>query len=514
MVLLYTKMIQIKMPHQVKIKIICIIFTTHFSINADVINNNELALNHFMQGEFLMNQGNYALAILEFQEAIELDPNASTIHVSIADGYRRLGKVKRAENHLQIALDLDPEEKEAREMLGQLYLTQKKYKAANNVYISLNRSFPENLDYIFTLADLSRIQKNWNLAIDYYIQGYEINPMAVNGLEQALQISLTTSNFSRAEEICDLLLIDDAENLDLLETMRDLTLYNGNYEKSLTIVVKIEELKGTDSNLLIQKSALYEELDNPELALEVIYMAFEKDSQNVDILHRLVTLLIRQERNQEAILYNQRIIDHHPNDSRGFINNAVMAMSGKKPEDAIQALRPHADKFSQDFTVQYLLGTAFYQIKDYVNSKIHLSTALTIYPQSRNTKHNLALIYDSTGDWVESDKLYVDLIASDSTDAQAYNNYAYSLVERDRDIEFALELAQNAIRLEPKSAAYLDTIGWIYFKMNNYDEALRYIRESLNIDSSNVTIQEHLNEIIKVKAEANPKMIQQVENQD
>ena len=145
---------------------------------------------------------------------------------------------------------------------------------------------------------------------------------------------------------------------------------------------------------------------------------------------------------------------------------------------------------------------------------MHLSKALAIYPQSRNTKHNLALIYDSTGDWVESDKLYIDLISTDSTDAQAYNNYAYSLVERDRDFEFALELAQNAIRLEPKSAAYLDTIGWIYFKMNNFDEALRYIRESLNIDSSNETIQEHLNEIIKVKAKENGQVIQQAENQD
>ena len=34
-----------------------------------------------------------------------------------------------------------------------------------------------------------------------------------------------------------------------------------------------------------------------------------------------------------------------------------------------------------------------------------------------------------------------------------------------KDIDFALELAQNAIKLEPKSAAYLDTIGWIYFKL-------------------------------------------------
>ena len=258
MALQYT-IVQIKMINQFKINILCIIFSSHFLINADVINSNELALHHFMQGEFLMSQGNYALAILEFQDAIELDPNASTIHVSIADGYRRLGKVKRTEDHLQIALDLDPEENEAREMLGQLYLTQKKYKAANNIFMSLSRSFPDNLDYIFTLADLARVQKNWDMAIEYYIQGHEIDPMAVNGLEQALQIALTTSKFYRAEEICDLLIMDDPVNLELLETMRDLTLYNGNYERSLEIVGKIEKLKGVDSNLLIQKSALYEE---------------------------------------------------------------------------------------------------------------------------------------------------------------------------------------------------------------------------------------------------------------
>jgi len=496
-----------------KIKLI-IVITQLCIINADTINDTELALHHFMQGEFLMNQGNYALAILEFQDAIALDPNASTIHVSIADGYRRIGKGNRAEDHLQIALELEPEEKEAREMLGQLYLTQKNYEDAQNIYQALNQSFPENLDYIYTLADLARIQKDWDLAIDYYIQAYKVNPMAINGLEQALQIALSISNFSLAEDVCDLLLEDDSKNIDLLETMRDLTLFNGDYEKSLKILTKIEKIKGSDSNLLIQKSALYEELDQPDLALEVMYLALDQDTQNVDILHRLVTLLIEEEMNQEAILYNQKIIDYHPDDPRGFINNAVMAMSGKNPDEAIQSLMPHSDKFSQDFTVQYLLGTAFYQIKDFVNSKTHLSLALKIYPQSRNTKHNLALIYDSTGEWIESDKLYIDLIATDTTDAQAYNNYAYSLVERDKDIKFALELAQNAIRLEPRSAAYLDTIGWIYFKMNDYDEALRYIRESLNIDSGNATIQGHLDQIIKARSETNLKKINQVEKPD
>ncbi len=477
-------------------------------------NNNELALHHFMQGEFLMNQGNYALAVLEFQEAIDLDPNAATIHVSIADAYRRLGKNKRTENHLQIAIDLNPEEKEALEMLGQLFIAQKKYLDAENIYGELNKTYTENLDYLFMLADLARMRKDWDAAIDYYLEGYNINPFAVNSLEQALQIALTTSKFNRAEDICDLLLIDNPDNIDILDTMKDLTLFNGNYKKALITIDKLEKINGFSFEGAIQKSALYEELKQPELALETMFVAFQKDSQNVNILHRIVTILMNQNKNEEAILYNQKIIDYHPDDSRGFINNAVMSMSRKRPEEAISVLEPIAKQFSKDFTVQYLLGTAYYQIKDFNNSKIYLSIALEIYPQSRNTRHNLALIYDSTGEWSESDKLYLDLISSDTTDAQAYNNYAYSLVERNKDIEFALELAQNAIKLEPKSAAYLDTIGWIYFKMNHYDKALEYIRESLSIDVENPTIQEHLNHIIKVKAENATQKIQQVENQD
>ncbi len=378
----------------------------------------------------------------------------------------------------------------------------------------MNQSDPDNLDYIYTLADLARIQKNWDLAIDYYIEGYEVNSMAIEGLEQALQIAMTTNTFDRAEEVCTLLLEDDPDNIKLLETMRDLTLFSQNYELALNAVERIEKLQGSTPELLIQKSALYEELNNSDLALRIMYEAFSQDSLNVDILHRLVSLLMDEEENEQAVLYNQRIIDHFPDDPRGFINNAVMALSGKKPEEAILALSPHSDRFYQDFTVQYLLGTAYYQFKDYGNAKIHLAQALSIYPQSQNTKHNLALIYDSTGEWDESDKLYLELITTDSTDAQAFNNYAYSLVERGKDFEFALELAQNAIRLEPKSAAYLDTIGWIYFKMDRFEEAMQYIRESLSIDSGNTTIQEHLDKIIKLKAELKSPKIHQVENQD
>ena len=474
--------------------------------------DESLALNYFMQGQFLMNQGNYALAILEFQDALLLDPNAGTIHISLADSYRRLGKEKRSINHLMIALELNPKDKEAMQMLGQIHIAQKNFLEAEKIFINLNKFEPENLDYLYMLADLARINKNWNTAIDYYIKIYKINSLALNSLEQALQIALSTNNLMRSEEICELMLDNNPDNIDLLETYRDIAIFNKDFNKALKIISKIETKQGPSNTLFIQKSALYEQLNDPKLALDTMYEAINYDSLDINILQRLVSLLLDQGLDEKAVIYNKRIIDLFPNDSRGFINYAVMALSGKDPEDAIDALKTNSDRFIDDFMVQYLLGTSYYQIKDYSNAEIHLSNALDIFPDSRNTKHNLALIYDIRNEWKKSDKLYLELIASDSTDAQAFNNYAYSLVERDQDIELALELSKNAILISPNSAPYLDTIGWIYYKMNKFDEALNYIKESLNIDKNNPTIREHLDKVIKAKAELESPKVQQVKN--
>ena len=462
--------------------------------------DQELALHHFMQGEFLVNQGNYALAILEFQDALDLDPNAPTIHVSIADAYRRLGKNKRAENHLQVAIELNPDEVEAYEILGKIYILQKRLPQAEAAFRELTRLDPDNIDHLYALADLARLQKQWDIAIDYYLEAYRVNSMAVKGLEQALQISLATNKFERAEEICDLLLEEEPENEKYLETLRDLALFDNDFEKALKTIQILETTRGSTIELLIQKSALYEELDDSENALKEILKAFGRDSLNSDLLNRLVNLLLNDKQIDRAENYNQLLIEKFPDDVRGFINTGFLALNRNKPEDAIVALSSCVEKFPNEFTVHYLLGTSYYQVKDYGNAEVYLLQALGIFPDSRNTKHNLALIYDQIGEWSKSDELYLDLVATDSTDAQAFNNYAYSLADRNEDFELALELAKNAILLVPKSAPYLDTIGWIYYKLNDYEKAIEFIRESLSIDSSNPVIQDHLNAVIKAKS--------------
>ena len=80
-----------------------------------------------------------------------------------------------------------------------------------------------------------------------------------------------------------------------------------------------------------------------------------------------------------------------------------------------------------------------------------------------------------------------------------HNDYAYILSEREQssidDLNFALKLAENAISIEPDNAAFLDTIGWIYFKLGTYRKAKEYLEKSLSINDNNPVILEHLGDI-------------------
>jgi tetratricopeptide (TPR) repeat protein len=110
--------------------------------------------------------------------------------------------------------------------------------------------------------------------------------------------------------------------------------------------------------------------------------------------------------------------------------------------------------------------------------------------------HGLAMTYDQNQEWDKSDDLYTKLIALNDQDAQAYNNFAYSLVERGEDLDYALSLSSKAIEISPQTSAYLDTIGWIYYKLSDLDKAKEFISKAILYDDTSAVILEHYGDIL------------------
>ena len=220
------------------------------------------------------------------------------------------------------------------------------------------------------------------------------------------------------------------------------------------------------------------------------------DHQDANILHFIASVFLELDQPDSATIYAEKQISLDPEDHRGYINSALAVMNKNQFQDGVGILLPVAETFNQEYAIQYLLGNAYYQQQNNEEALVYLNRALKILPKSRNVIHILAIINDSMQMWTESDSLYESLISSDSTDAQAYNNYAYSLVERNERLVFALQIAMKAINLVPGNAAYLDTYGWILFKLGKVGEAKNYIQNSIELEASNAVVLEHLGDVL------------------
>jgi tetratricopeptide (TPR) repeat protein len=56
-------------------------------------------------------------------------------------------------------------------------------------------------------------------------------------------------------------------------------------------------------------------------------------------------------------------------------------------------------------------------------------------------------------------------------------------------------MSKEAVRQQPLNTSYLDTFGWIYFQMGEYEEAERYIKKAVDLGSTSTVIHEHLGDI-------------------
>jgi len=59
----------------------------------------------------------------------------------------------------------------------------------------------------------------------------------------------------------------------------------------------------------------------------------------------------------------------------------------------------------------------------------------------------------------------------------------------------ALKMIRKAVDLDPLNGAYLDSLGWAYFKMSDYESAEQYLRKAVERDSSDPSVHDHLGDL-------------------
>lgn len=108
-----------------------------------------------------------------------------------------------------------------------------------------------------------------------------------------------------------------------------------------------------------------------------------------------------------------------------------------------------------------------------------------------------AMIYDSLDQWPQAETAIKKAQALAPDRPEVLNFLGYGWINRGLHVQEGMDLVRRALQLQPKSGAVIDSLGWGYYKLGNYDEALDFIEEAVQLDPSDAEVNDHLGDVYK-----------------
>jgi len=102
---------------------------------------------------------------------------------------------------------------------------------------------------------------------------------------------------------------------------------------------------------------------------------------------------------------------------------------------------------------------------------------------------------ERSGKFEKAEEIFEKCIKFYPDSDNALNYLAYMWAERGEKLDKGLEYVNRALELMPENGAYLDTLGWIYFKQKKFDLALEQLRRASETLQNDPTVTEHLGDI-------------------
>lgn len=117
--------------------------------------------------------------------------------------------------------------------------------------------------------------------------------------------------------------------------------------------------------------------------------------------------------------------------------------------------------------------------------------------QKQIAKLTLATAYQTARNFSAAENILRELLKQSPGNPIALNNLGYFLIERDTKLPEALNLIEQAVKIDPTNSSYLDSLGWAFYKLEKIDLAEKHLRDAARIDDSSATIQEHLGDVYR-----------------
>lgn len=204
----------------------------------------------------------------------------------------------------------------------------------------------------------------------------------------------------------------------------------------------------------------------------------------------------------KAVDYFKNAILCNPDYEPAYYDLASSQLGADKTDDALSTLNRASRKFPQNFTREYLLGVACSRVKDFTNALQHFTTAEVLGENSDPKRLTDAFYFEvgatceRLGDYTRAEKYFKQSLKLAPESPETLNYLGYMWAEHDRNLDQARDLIAKALKAEPKSSAYLDSMAWVLYKLHQPKPALDYELKAMQTsEAEDATLYDHLGDI-------------------
>lgn len=164
--------------------------------------------------------------------------------------------------------------------------------------------------------------------------------------------------------------------------------------------------------------------------------------------------------------------------------------------DRAAADRRLAELSGRDDPEALLLVAGIYQRNERFSEAIDVLERLSgISPDRLQSRFWLASAYERVGRAEKAIEEFEQLIADYPDFAPALNYLGYLWADRSERLDEAVELIERALDIDPENGAYLDSLGWAYFRKGELDRAETYLALAGSLVGDDPVVLEHLGDL-------------------
>ncbi len=344
-------------------------------------------------------------------------------------------------------------------------------------YISL---YPKDIAGYYQLGRFYKSIGKDNLAEKYFLKALRINPKYDPALFSIISLYIDNKKYKKLENLLLSYLKKEPNNTLYLEELFNLYMRIGEYLKAKKVVDKIVKLRPNEERFIISKYYIYLKLKKGREILEDVKRHLEKEPENLDLLLILGLIYEQNKQYKKAEKIYKKIIRLDKGFKDAYDRLAQIYYEQGKFKEAEKILKALLNNY---FFFSHIEKSKYYiYLSDILKKegKIeegleYLKKALNIDPDNPNINFYIAVYYDDIGNWKKAKEYLEKAIKLNPDFADALNYLGYSLLLRNEEIDKALKLIRRAVYLDSENGAYLDSLGWAYYKKGIYKKALMYL---------------------------------------